>query len=160
MTASVGTVTNSQNAKRSICLMVGLTAANPAPAADTDGVPNYSLNLPGVDTGACFPALAARESILSLFSTAGSGTLSGTFVLWGFLAAGTAGADGPHGGAGAWVQIETISGAALSGAAPLSYSERLLNLGAYDRLYLQCTAITGTGAAFEAWLTTARKGGQ
>lgn len=155
MAAVVGTVTNSFNAKRSICLMVAQAATNAAPAAATAGVAAYpiaqSLN---ADTGAFYTGVAPDESVIQLFTTAGAGAVTGTFVLWGFLAAGSAGVSGPNGGAGVWVQIATLT--AFSGTAPASAIQNIPFLGAYDRLYLQCTALTGTSVAFEAWLTTAR----
>lgn len=155
MAAVVGTVTSTANAKRSICLMVAQAATNAAPSAATAGVSSYpiaqSLN---ADTGAFYTGVSPDESVLQLFTTAGTGTVTGTFVLWGFLAAGSAGVNGPNGGSGIWVQIATLS--AFSGTAPASAVQNMPYLGAYDRLYLQCTALTGTSAAFEAWLTTAR----
>lgn len=156
MAAAVGTVTNSGNAKRSICAMVAQAATNAAPASATAGVPSYPIAGLPVDNGAFYSGVAPDESVLSLWSSAGSGAISGTFILWGFLAAGSAGVSGPNGGAGQWVQIATINSGAISGTAPLTFSQNLPYLGAYDRLYLQCSAISGTSAAFEAWLTTFR----
>lgn len=154
MAAAVGTVTNNSNAKRAICLMTAQIATTAAPAGATAGVPSYPLMLPGVDTGAFFTGSAPDNSVLQVFSTAGAGTISGTFILWGFVAAGSAGVNGPNGGSGVWLQVATIT--TLSGAAPVSEIQNIPYLGAYDRLYLQCSAISGTSAAFEAWLSTAR----
>lgn len=142
--------------------MVGQTANTAAPSLVTDGVPNYPVEkIYGTDTGACYQGYAARESFLTLFTTAGSGTLAGTFTLWGYLAKGTAGASGPNGGNGIWVPVVKVNGGTgFSSATPVTYAERELNLGLYDRLYLQLTAVGGTSTAWEAWLTTARAGGQ
>lgn len=164
MAAAVGTVTNYNNSVRAICLMFNLTATNAAPSGATQAgaVPNYPTNaIVNSDTGACYDGRPARESMLSLYSTAGSGTITGTFVLWGFLPAGSAGANGPNAGAGIWVPVIKVNGgSSISQTAPLTFAERELNLGLYSQLYLQCTAITGTSAAYEAWLSTAYKGGQ
>lgn len=143
-------------------MMVGQTANSAAPSLATDGVPNYPTEkIFNSDTGACYAANAARESVLVLFTTAGSGTMAGTFTIWGYLAKGTAGANGPNGGNGIWVPyIKVNGGTAFSSTSPITYAERDLNLGLFDRLYLQLTAVGGTGTAWEAWLNTARAGGQ
>lgn len=147
----VGTIACSKNAIRAVCLMVGQTTNTGAPATATDGVPNYpDESIYASDTGACFAACAARESFLSIITTAGSGTCTGTFTLWGFVAAANA-------GAGAWVPVVKVNAAAaISQTAPVAFAERELDLGLFDRLYLQLAAISGTSAAFEAWLSTAR----
>lgn len=155
MANTVGTVQSSSNAFRSICLMVGQTTNNGAPSLATDGVPNYPVgSIYASDSGACYAAMSARESYLSVFTTAGTGTTTGVFTLWGYVAA-------ANGGAGVWVPLIKVNGgAAVTGTAGASYAELEKAIGLFDRLYLQVATIGGTGTAFEAWLSTARAGGQ
>ena len=157
MTA-VADVINSQNVFRSICLMTGQTAAMVAPVGLV-GVPNYpSKGYLAGDDGACFAVRSAEESTLQLRSTAGSGTMSATIVLWGYLAA-------ANSGAGAWYPVSDFANVAsmalVQGSlvpTQLFLTDRFANLGHYDRLYCQLVAVAGTATAMEVWCTTARLG--
>ncbi len=151
--------TDNSAAFRSICLFTGLAATNGQPSASTDGVPVYRrVAQGGADEGASFVARASREAVLFLKGT-GTGTVAGTFRLWGYLAA-----------LGEWVPVgatpagDTTKGIINAGvsigetkADKVLHCEPFLLAGLFDRLYLECTAISGTLPSFEAWLTTAHR---
>lgn len=161
MTA-VGDVTFDQNASRAVCLMTAQTTTTAVPTLATQGVPSFQIATAaplGTPKGAFDPARPPLASTLMVSSSAGSGTMTATLRLWGYVAA-----------IGAWVPVSsnpndiTKSGFIYNGVAipentadQISYSETLLNLGHYDRLYLQCSAIGGTATAIEAWLVSARR---
>lgn len=148
---AVGDVKFYANAKKAICLLTAQTANNSPPASATAGVPNYPV-LQGAGailnaaTGACYTGNAAASSTLMISSSAGSGTMTGTFTLWGYLVA-----------SGHWYPIEVNSGDAIAETATdaIRYVERYPDLGHYDRLYLELSAVGGTDTAFEAWMVTA-----
>lgn len=129
--------------------MTAQTANTGAPSGAAAGVPNYPTNKIVADDGACFAASAAPSSTLMISSSAGSGVMTGTFTLWGYLAA-----------TGVWYPIKVNGGAAIAELTTpgdtIRYSERFLDLGHYDRLALELAAVGGTATAFEAWLVTAR----
>ena len=149
MANTVGDVAGSDNAKKSICLMTGQSANNTAPTLATDGVPCYPDNNVGKSTGHCYTTKAARESTILIHTTGGSGALTGIFTLWGY-----------HAASGDWYPVKVNGGSAVAGTGKVQYQERLLNLGHYDRLFLQIASIGGTTPTFEAWLVTAQQASQ
>lgn len=154
MTTAVGDVKGGDtNSKRAVCLMTAQAANNSPPANATDGVPNYpNRNLYSADTGACFTGLSATDSTLVICSSAGSGTMVGTFTLWGYMV-------GPN----QWFPI-AVNAAAATPNTPVAISETATDairyqqifhsLGHYDRFYLELSSVGGTATAFEAWLAT------
>ncbi len=159
MTAAGDVKYNTDNsaAFRSVCLFTGLAAVNGQPALSTDGVPVYRrVAQGGTDEGASYIARASREAVLFLTGT-GTGTVAGTFRLWGYLAAAAAWAPL---GTGVATTKGTINGGASIGetkADVVLHAEPVLLAGLFDRLYLECTAISGSTPSFEAWLTTAHR---
>lgn len=152
MATAVGDVKSVSNTKRAVCVMAAQTTNNGAPASASAGVPAYydeTKPANAADNGHCFTGRDARESTLMIRSTAGSGVMVGTFVLWGYLAA-----------AGDWFPIKVNGGSALAeySADKIAYQERFMNLGHYDQLYLELQSVGGTGTAFEAWLVTGLAG--
>ncbi len=161
MTAAGDVKFNTDNsaAFRSVCLFTGLAAVNGQPSASTDGVPVYQApNSGNAVTGASYIARASREAVLFLKGS-GTGTVAGTFRLWGYLAA-----------LGEWVPVgatpagDTTKGTINAGvsigetkADKVLHCEPFLLAGLFDRLYLECSAISGTLPSFEAWLTTAHR---
>lgn len=149
---TVGDVKVTNNCKRAICLMTAQNAANNPPTLATDGVPNFpsGLSEPS-DVGAGFRGLSAEDSTLLIRSVGGSGTLAGTFTLWGYLAA-----------SGAWYPMKVNGGVALAEVtAPadlIAHREVFNQLGHFDRLYLELASPGGTTPNFEAYLVTARQG--
>lgn len=145
------------NAIRSVCLMLAQTSNTAVPTAagaDTsDGVPTYPTNKISADDGHCFTANPALSSTLLVKATVNAGqTLAGTLTLWGY-----------HAPSDRWYEIPLNGGTGVTPVALaetetdlISYRERILDLGHFDRLYLQLTGIGGTGASFEAWLVTSR----
>jgi len=129
--------------------MAAQATNNSPPSLVTDGVPVYPTKRLSSDDGACYMGLSARESTLMIGSTAGSGTMVGTFYLWGYLVA-----------SGKWYRIAVNGGSALAEttADNIAYQERFLNLGHYDRLYLELASVGGSATAFEAWLATSPAG--
>lgn len=153
---AVGDVKVRANCKREIVLMTGQTANTAVPTAATDGVPAYpSKAVYSVDTGAFYSGEPPDRSELIIYSTAGSGTMVGTFTLWGY-----------NESAGVWIEIPVNGGTAVTPVAlaetdtdAIRFRQEFTNLGAYDRLALQLTGVGGTATAFEARLITCRKGG-
>jgi hypothetical protein len=157
MTLAAGDVkSGTSNAKRHICIFTGLAATNGQPSGATAGVPCYMSHANrSADTGACYNTNAAREATLVVKGT-GTGTVTGTFRLWGYMTAATewfplgTGADSTKG---------IINGGAAIGEVKsdkVLHAEPVLMAGHFDRLYLECTAIGGSSPSFEAWLVTPR----
>jgi hypothetical protein len=147
---AVGDVKHFANAKKAICLMTAQTANTGAPAAATDGVPCFPVvqgagAILNAASGHCFTGMPAASSTLMIGSSAGSGTMVGTFTLWGYLTA-----------SGQWYPVAVNDGAALAETAndAIRFTERFPDLGHYDRLFLQLASVGGTDTAFEAWLVT------
>ena len=153
MTLAVGDIKATANAKKAVCLMTAQTANNAVPSAATDGIPVDPTNQILADDGHCYMATPAMFSTLLISGTVTAGqTLAGTFTMWGYLAA-----------SGKWYEIPLNGGTGVTPVALaetdtdlITYRERLLDLGHFDRLYLQLTGIGGAGASFEAWLVTSR----
>jgi hypothetical protein len=145
------------NSKRAVCLMIAQTANTGAPSLATEGVSNYpGRSLYSADEGACFTGLCALDSTLVIASTAGSGTMAGTFTLWGYMV-------GPN----KWFPIAVNAAAATpntpvalaeTAADEIRYQQQFRDLGHYDRLFLQLASVGGTATAFEAWLATGSEG--
>lgn len=154
---AVGEVTFRSNVTRAICLLAAGTTTNSAPTDAAEGVPCYANGdaqnptalWDADDSGAFFLNEPPDHSYLLISSTAGSGTMTCTATLYGYLAA-----------TGKWYPIKVNGGAAIaeSGTDVIRYSERYEGLGAFDRLYLRVT-LAGTNTAVEAYLVTPRKAG-
>jgi hypothetical protein len=147
--AAVGDVVPSGNAFRSVCLMKGLAAVNGAPTQPTDGVPAYVIHTEMADKGCFFSGRAADVSRIHVASTAGSGgAMSVTLKVWGYITA-----------LGKWVVLASLNGGTgIAGGAAnnIAYSERVQGLGLADRIYLEATAIAGTGTTVDAVVSSAR----
>lgn len=155
---AAGTVTSTDK-KRTIKLIENVTANSAVPTAATDGHACYPTEDQKVSTAAetwCFyPFRDAGQSTLNAYGTVNAGqVLAVTLTLWGYLAA-----------AGKWFEIPLNGGTPVTPVALaetdtdiISFQQRLENLGHYDRLYLQVTGISGTGASINAWLTTGKYG--
>lgn len=152
--AAVGYVTGTANGTRAICLMTAQTANVAVPTDEADskaGVPCYDPGKLGDSAqGAFWPGLnPTKKSTLLINTSAGSGTMVGTFTLWGYKAV-----------TGVWypIPVNPTAGAstalAETAADKIRYRELFENLGDFDRLYLSLASIGGTDTAFEAWLVT------
>lgn len=153
---ALGTVTVKSNAKREICLLEAVTAANGVPSGASAGVACYPTSLMGPsDEGACYSGRSAREASI-VVKGVGTGTVTMTLRLWGYLAV-----------AGVWVPLGTGADAdkgKLNGGAAIGevatdvalHAEPVVMVGDFDRLYLEVVAIGGTGTAVSAWLVTPR----
>lgn len=152
---AVGDVKGGGNAKKSVCLMTAQTANTNAPtdAAEatvkvaTGVVPVFPTSKVVADDGHCYMGCPATKSTLHISSSAGSGTMTGTFTLWCYLTA-----------TGVWYPKTVNGGAAIAETASdkIRYSQSFDDLGHYDYLFLELAAVGGTDTAFEAWLTTSR----
>lgn len=148
---AVGDVSGSDNVKRCICLLTAQTANNSPPAAATAGVKAYpDEGLYASDNGAFFACEYPDNATLCIRSTAGSDVMTGTFTLWGYVTK-----------AAAWFPVKVNGGSAIAetGTDAINYTEVFTNLGHFDRLYLELSAVGGTATAFQAWLLSARKSG-
>jgi hypothetical protein len=162
MTAAGDIKYNTDNAAafRAQCLLTGVTATNGQPSAAADGVPVYlPVAQGGADQGSSFPARAALESTIFLKGVGTGGTCTVTARLWGYLAA-----------LAVWVPVgatpagDTLKGTLNAGVAmgetksdTVLHCEPFLLAGHFDRLYLEVSAIGGTGTTVEAWLVTAHR---
>lgn len=141
------------NCIKAVKLLENQAVANSPPTLATDGVPNYPNPHAALDTGACFMGKPARESSLCIVGT-GTGTIVGTFRLWGYLAC-----------AGEWFPLgtgtEALKGVINAGVAigevkadKVLHAEPVLMSGHFDRLYLELSSPGGTSPSFSAWLVT------
>lgn len=145
MATAVGDIKSSPGVRKSLCLMAAQGAATTPPAAATDGLPAYPVDSNyGADTGAYFSRNAGYRHVLSIHNSAGSGSLTGLFTLYGYIAA-----------TGVWFPIPLKAGAAIAGTNVVRYTETILyNLAAFDRLMLDVQSPGGTGQQFEGWIHT------
>jgi hypothetical protein len=148
----LGSITSWGNVVKSVCILAPATVANNAvPTLDTDGIPVYPDRKKGNVDGHAFPNTPPRTSTLQVKATVTAGqTLVGTLTLWGY-----------HPALARWIEIPTNGGTAVTPVAlaetdtdVITFFQRYEDLGHFSRLYLQLTGIGGTGASFEAWLTT------
>lgn len=151
---ALGTVTGNYNNTRQVCLLAAVAATNGQPALATDGVPMYKTpdeKLTGPDKGIAVPGKQPSEASI-MVKAVGTGTVSMTLRLWGYLAA-----------LGEWVPVgtgaDTTKGTLNAGTAigetkadKALHSEPILYLGHFDRLYLEVVAISGTGTAITAYV--------
>lgn len=158
---AVGDVTTYKNSKRVVCLMTGQTANTGQPAdGDTTGGGSHPIGVPTMavnpvtdltDKGCFYYGEDPEVSTLVISSTAGSGTMVGTFTLWGYCSL-----------TAKWYPIPVNGGVALaelsSPGNTIRHREDFTNLGRFDYLYLQLASVGGTDTAFEAYLITARGG--
>lgn len=157
MATAVGDVFCRSNIKRAICLMTAQAANTGAPsdtaeATETEGVPAYGDSPASMhaqnEKGAFFLCEAPDISTLVISSSAGSGTMVGTFTLWCYCA---------H--TGTWIPKTVNGGAALAETATdvIRFTQDYTGLGAFDRFFLQLASVGGTATAFEAYLITTRR---
>jgi hypothetical protein len=148
--AAIGDVTAMSGDARVIEMLSSATAVNSPPAGASAGISVNDLSIFGIP-----PA----RMVLAIASTAGSGTMTATFRLWGYL---------PVGG-GLWVPLgpggDTAKGvlnleAAIgeTSADSIRHAEVIENPGMFQRLYLEITAIGGTATAVTAWFVVRRPG--
>ena len=144
--AAVGDIKSVNSTKKSICLMAAQGSATTVPTLATHGLPTYPVaSAYDVDTGAFFLSTNPTYNVLTIHNSAGSGSLTGVFTLYGYLAA-----------SGVWYPIKVNGGSAVTGTTTLRYVETYTaTLGQFDRITLDVQSPGGTGQQFEAWLTTA-----
>jgi hypothetical protein len=127
-----------KNAAKLIKLAENITAATAAPSTAADGIAVYPKDQVFTsDSGHCYSSSPAQWSTL-LVDMAGT-TPSFTFKLWGYLAK-----------TDKWYEIKTFA------AMTANKAELVQELGHYNRLYLQATAVSGTTPSANAWLVTSR----
>lgn len=155
---AVSDIKTVSNAKKAIQIMAAATANVAAPATSTDGIAVYTSG--GQEPLVNGHAFGGRPPLYSTLCIKGRVTagqvLTGTFTLWGYLAA-----------ADAWFEIAVNGGTEVTPVAiaetstdQINYQEQFMNLGHFDRLALELAAIGGSGATFDAWLVTSMLGGQ
>lgn len=132
-----------------IRLLNSVTATSLPPSAATDGVPLNGAR----PSGGGYYNQVKDAAVLSLRSTAGSGTMEVMCRLWGWHPATLwtpMGIGDPVADRGLINDGVTV---AEDGADTLVHSQPVSGLSACTRVYLQVTAIGGTGTAITAWLT-------
>lgn len=153
----IATVT-ANSSKKAICLLENAVANTGLPATATAGVavhPDNGFGFSPDDTAHGYQNRDARESTLLIYGTCtAAAVLTGTFTLWGYLAA-----------SGKWYEIPVAGGTRLAPIAlaetdadAITHVERFQNLGHFDRLFLELAAIGGAGASFTAHLVTGISG--
>lgn len=153
MSLTVGQIQSKSNAKKAVVIMAAQTGNTGAPSASTDGIPAYPTNQIAADDGHCYAADAAMYSTLLIKGRCTAGqTLVGTFTLWGYDSL-----------LDAWFEIPVNGGTAVTPVAlaetsadQINFQEQFMNLGHYDRLFLELASIGGGGATFDAALVTQR----
>jgi hypothetical protein len=148
--AAVGDVTAISGDVRVVEVLASATATNSPPSGASAGIAVNDLSLYGAPPS---------KAVLAIASTAGSGTMTATFRLWGYLPVGGGlwvplgpGADATKG----VVNLEAALGETSADA--IRHSEVLENIGLFQRLYLEITAIGGTSTAVTGWLVVRRPG--
>jgi len=155
---ALGDVKSLANALRKVCILFNASGTNGQPSLATDGVPYYpaaqTANI-AADDGVCFTTKASREASILIAGT-GTGTVSGTFRLWGYntelaqwvpVGAGNDSTKGILNQNTAIGEVKTDT---------ILHSEPLYLAGHFDRLYLEVTAVTGSGLSITAWIVTPR----
>lgn len=137
-----------------VTLLTSATATNSAPTSATQGV---LIKKVGEGRGLG----GAQRGLLLLKSTAGSGTMTCTVKLWGYISAGSGDAAIPAAG---WYPLGTSSTAANKGiineasaigettADGIAHAEVVENLFCFRRLYAEITAIGGTSTAVSVFV--------
>jgi hypothetical protein len=146
--AAIGDTTALGNGEvKAVEILASATATNSPPSANA-GVAVNALSLYGS---------VPQRGALVIASTAGSGTMTATFRLWGKLpvASGIWVPLGPGTDAAKGV-INTGSAIGETGSDTLRHSEMVENLGMFERLYVEITAIGGTATAVTAWMVVQR----
>lgn len=131
---------------KTLTLFSGLTATNSPPSSASDGVDLNAIAIAGN---------VSDSATLLIKSTAGSGTMTVTVKLWGYVAD-TAIAD--------WFPLGANSDATKKGLVnnasaidehatdSLRHAEVLSFPGHFDRIYAEVTAIGGTSTTLSAFL--------
>lgn len=145
---ALGTVKIASNTKRAVCILAAATATNSPPASSTAGIPMYPTSpLNETEDGACYQNHPASRTSL-IVSAAGTGTMTVTLVLWGYLAA-----------VGVWIPMAVNANVAIAetSADVIRYREVYSDLGHFDRLYLEVSGIAGTTNTVEAWVVNTKE---
>lgn len=139
---AVGDITTS-GYKRTVQLLAAATATNSPPSGASAGVP---IGQDVLDGGA--PVYGG----LFVASTAGSATMTVTLKLWAYIAAAAVWA--PCGTGTAALRGVLNGGVAIDEIAAdlIRHYETIGIPWAFDRMYLEITAIGGTDTAISAWL--------
>lgn len=142
-------------------LLTNVSATNGKPTGATAGVavrPGSNGLLPGEGFHD-----DCEDAVLLVWDRAGSGVMTGTFRLWGFVASIVIGTVTitinrwfPI-GTGADASKGTINAGAALGETDtddVGHAEPVVNLRMFSRLYLEVVAIGGTATAFDAVLVS------
>jgi hypothetical protein len=140
-----------------VTILSARTTTNSAPSGATAGVQIRKTSSSTAGRGLS----AAQRALILIKSTAGSGTMTATVKLWGYISAGSGDAANPAAG---WYPLGTSSTAANKGivneqsamgettADGIAHAEVLENIAPFDRLYAEVTAIGGTSTAISVFL--------
>ena len=129
-----------------ITLVTGVTAANGAPTLATQG--QHLRRGDPNNTGFGELDLVNDQIRAVVTSSAGSGTMTVDVTLWGYI---------PTLGSGKWVTATKLNGGTSipeQAADIIAYSERVLGLSQFTRVYAEVTAIAGTATAVGIYLVS------
>lgn len=133
-------------------LLNAATATNSPPSGATAGFDlGYGKNPGSPDQGMVFNG--QTECILLIRSTAGSGTMTGTFKLWGYsVVAGAWFPLGVHATDASRGLVNDANAVGENQSDSIQHAEVVESLRHFQRVYLEITAIGGTATAFSAWI--------
>ena len=132
-----------------IKLLTAATATNGAPTTATQGFP-----LIGKVSGQAEAYMRSGQvHTIIMSSTAGSATMTVTLKLWAYSGLSTTWVPvGPHATAASRGLLNLGNAIDEIGADLLRHCEMVQGLSAFERVYLEITAIGGTGTAVSAWI--------
>lgn len=138
----------------SLRLLNGITATTSAPALASDG---FQLNGMAPGAGNYYWLKAWNDGAL-MITGAGTGALTFQGIVWLYtvtapvwMPAGISSTVGDRG--------KLNGGTTISGTTTLAHTQPIIALGAYDRIYLQATTLTGTGMTVSAYMVPQGMGG-
>lgn len=128
-------------------LLASVTAANSPPTLATDGLELNAIR----DAVNSIPEVCS----VAIVSTAGSGTMSCSARLWGYLPAASSWIPAGVGTAAAKGMLNDGDSIGEVSADKIAHSEPVDLIAHFSRLYLEITAIAGTATAVTGYVTVA-----
>lgn len=120
-------------------------AAGSDPIADSAAITSGYTFLRGRRPGAeGFDVKEDNELVVGVLSTAGSGAMTATVEVWGYVK-----------DLGKWFKFQALNGGnaiPIQDTARVSYGERVLGFRHFDWIYVRVTAVAGTTPSYDLYL--------